>query len=89
MRNLIRVDPYLGGIYFTYSDGFRLSVKIGPSSLPNSEEWMEIAILKEGEFQWLPYDVAQVHVKMLPTLLRAMERGKVGEEIILNMTRKA
>ena len=88
MRNLIRVDPYHGGIQFTYSDGFRLSVKIGPSSLPNSEEWMEIAIIYEGEFQWLHFDVAQIHVEMLPTLLGAMEQDN-AEEIILNMTRKA
>lgn len=88
MRNLIRVDPYHGGIQFTYSDGFRLSVRVGPSSLPNSEEWMEIAILNEGEFQWLPYDVAQVHVEMLSTLLLGMEQDN-AEEIILRMTRKA
>ena len=87
MRNLIRVDPYHGGIQFTYSDGFRLSVKVGSSSLPNSEEWMEIAILNEGEFQWLPYDVAQVHVEMLSTLLLGMEQEN-AEEIILRMTRK-
>ena len=90
MRNLIRVDPYgkifyHGGINFYYSDGFMLSVKIGPSSLPNSEEWMEIAILNEGEFQWLPFDVAQVHVELLPTLLRAMEQED-AQEIILKMT---
>lgn len=84
MRNLIRVDPYLGGIHFTYSDGFRLSVKIGPSSLSNSVEWMEIAILKEGEFQWLPFDVAEIHVEELHTLLRGMEQDN-AEEIILNM----
>ncbi|MFN9958234.1 MAG: hypothetical protein ACK55I_34460 [bacterium] len=49
---------------------------------------MEIAILNEGEFQWLPFDVAQIHVEMLPTLLRGMEQDN-AEEIILNMTRKA
>ena len=99
MRNLIRVDPYgkifyHGGINFYYSDGFMLSVKIGPSSLPNSEEWLEISIHNKdetvfpGEFQWLPFDVAQIHVEMLPTLLRGMEQDN-AEEIILNMVRKA
>ena len=48
---------------------------------------MEIAILNEGEFQWLPFDVAQVHVEMLSTLLLGMEQEN-AEEIILRMTRK-
>lgn len=85
MRNLIRVDPYHGGIQFTYSDGLKLSVKIGPSSLPNSEEWMEIAIIYEGDFQRLHFDMGQIHVEMLPTLLGAMEQDN-AEEIILKMT---
>lgn len=85
MRNLIRIDPYHGGIQFTYSDGFKLSVKVGPSSHISSEQWMEIAILNDGKFQWLPYDVAQIHVEMLPTLLRAMEQED-AQEIILKMT---
>jgi hypothetical protein len=85
MRNLIRVDPYHSGIQFSYSDGFKLSVKVGPSSHISSEQWMEIAILNDGKFQWLPYDVAQIHVEMLPTLLRAMEQED-AQEIILKMT---
>ena len=85
MRNLIQVASYHGGIKFTYSDGFKLSVKIGPSSLPNSEQWMEVAILNDGKYQWLPYDVAQIHVEMMPTLLRAMEQED-AQEIILKMT---
>lgn len=88
MRKLIQVASYHGGIKFTYSDGFKLSVKIGPSSLPNSEQWMEIAILNDGKYQWLPYDVAQIHVEELSTLLLGMEQD-IAEEIILNMTRKA
>jgi DUF1009 family protein len=85
MRNLIRVDPYHSGIQFSYSDGFKLSVKVGPSSHISSEQWMEIAILNDGKFQWLPYDVAQIHVEMMPTLLRAMEQED-AQEIILKMT---
>lgn len=85
MRNLIRVDPYHSGIQFSYSDGFRLSVKVGPSLHISSEQWMEIAILNDGKFQWLPYDVAQIHIEMLPTLLRGMEQED-AQEIILKMT---
>jgi hypothetical protein len=85
MRNLIRVDPYHSGIQFSYSDGFKLSVKVGPSSHISSEQWMEVAILNDGKFQWLPYDVAQIHVEMMPTLLRAMEQED-AQEIILKMT---
>ena len=46
---------------------------------------MEVAILNDGKFQWLPYDVAQIHVEMMPTLLRAMEQED-AQEIILKMT---